>query len=160
MSNKVNPIPAGYHSVTPYLIVKGALQALEFYKKAFNAKENFRMERPDKAGTKISHSEIQIGDSRIMVADECPEMGALSPRAPTGVSLYVYTENVDALTEQAVRAGAKLIHPVQDKFYGDRSSGLKDPFGHTWFLATHIEDVSEDEVKKRAADFMKSQAKC
>ena len=150
MSATVKPIPEGYHTVTPILIVNDAASALEFYKQAFGAKELFRMERPD---GKIAHSEIRIGNSPIMLADECPEMTTRSPQSLGGspVSLYLYVEDVDALAEQAVAAGAKLVRPVEDKFYGDRSGSFEDPFGHQWHIATHKEDVPSEEIYKRAA---------
>jgi PhnB protein len=150
----VKPIPEGYHSVTPYLIVKGAARALEFYKKAFNATELFRMEGP---GGTIGHAEFQIGNSRIMLADEFPDMGARSPETVGGspVGLCIYTEDVDALFKQAVAAGGKQERPVVDQFYGDRSGTLRDPFGHQWTLATHKEDVPPEEMKRRMAAAMK-----
>lgn len=148
------PIPDGYHSVTPYLIVKGAARALEFYKKAFNAQELYRMDAP---GGMIGHAEFQIGNSRIMIADEFPDMGARSPETIGGspVGLCIYTEDVDALFKQAVAAGGKQERPVVDQFYGDRSGTLRDPFGHQWTLATHKEDVSPEEMKRRMAAAMK-----
>lgn len=149
MTSKVKPIPEGYHSVTPYLIVKGAAGAIEFYKKAFGATELMRMAQPD--GT-IGHAEIKIGDSPIMLAEEVPEMGARSPQSLGGspVSILLYVEDVDALFSQAVAAGAKVLRPVKDQFYGDRSGGVTDPFGHVWYIATHKEDLSPDELDKRA----------
>jgi PhnB protein len=147
---KVKPIPDGYHTVTPYLIVNGGAAAIEFYKKAFGAREVFRMSQPD---GKIGHAEIQIGDSRVMLADEVPEMQHRSPKSLGGspISILLYVENVDAVVDRAVRAGAKLSRPVADQFYGDRTGGLQDPFGHDWYVATHVEDVSEEEMKKRMA---------
>jgi PhnB protein len=148
------PIPEGYHTVTPYLIVKGAARALEFYKKAFNATELFRMDGP---GGGIAHAEFQIGNSRIMLSDEFPEMGARSPETVGGspVGLCLYVENVDALFKQAIAAGGKEERSVQDQFYGDRSGTLRDPFGHQWTIATHKEDVSPEEMKRRMAEMMK-----
>lgn len=150
----IKPIPDGYHSVTPYLIVKGAARALEFYKKAFNATELFRMEGP---GGTIGHAEFQIGNSRIMLADESPDMGARSPETIGGspIGLMIYTEDVDALFKQAVAAGGKQERPVVDQFYGDRSGTLRDPFGHQWTLATHKEDVPPEEMKRRMDQAMK-----
>jgi PhnB protein len=150
----VKPIPEGYHTVTPYLIVKGAARALEFYKKAFNATELYRMEGP---GGTIGHAEFQIGDSRIMIADEFPDMGARSPETIGGspVGLCIYIEDVDALFKQALAAGGKQERPVVDQFYGDRSGTLRDPFGHQWTLATHKEDVSPEEMKRRMEEAMK-----
>jgi len=146
----VKPVPEGYHTVTPYLIVSGGAKAIEFYKRALGATEKLRLESPD---GKIGHAEIEIGDSVIMLADEFPEMGAKSPQSiggtPVGICLYV--ENVDARFEQAVKAGAKIERPLQDQFYGDRSGTVIDPFGHKWTIATHIEDVSEEELSRRMA---------
>ncbi|MDQ3747161.1 MAG: VOC family protein [Acidobacteriota bacterium] len=150
MSDKVKPIPEGYGTVTPYLIVDGAARAIEFYKEAFGAEESFRMEGP---GGRVGHAEIKIGDSHVMLADEHPEMGARGPQSFGGspISLVLYVEDVDATVRRAVKAGAKLTRPVANQFYGDRTGGLEDPFGHAWYVATHVEDVSEEEMKKRAA---------
>ena len=150
MADKVKPIPDGYHTLTPYLIIKGATQALDFYKKAFGATELFRMEAP---GGKIGHAEIKIGDSPIMLADEHPEIGAVSPQTVGGcpVHLMIYVDDVDSVFNQAVAAGAKVKDPVSDKFYGDRMGGVTDPFGFLWYIATHVEDVSPEEMSKRAA---------
>jgi PhnB protein len=150
MSDKVKPIPEGYGAVTPYLIVDGAARAIEFYKQAFGAEETFRMEAP---GGRVGHAEIKIGDSHVMLADEHPEMGARGPRTIGGspISLVLYVEDVDATVGRAVEAGAKLTRPVANQFYGDRTGGVEDPFGHAWYVATHVEDVSEEEMKKRAA---------
>jgi PhnB protein len=150
MTNPVKPIPEGYHSATPYLIVKDAARAIEFYKRAFGATELLRMAAP---GGKIGHAEIKIGDSPIMLADEVPDMGALSPESLGGtpVSILLYVEDVDAVFNQAIAAGAKVQRPVKDQFYGDRSGGVTDPFGHVWYVATHKEDVSPEEMRKRAA---------
>ena len=154
----VKPIPEGYHTATPYLVVKGAAKALEFYKQAFGAKEILRFPGPD---GKIGHAEIKIGDSHIMLADEFPEMDARSPEtiggSPVGIMLYV--EDVDSRFRQAVAAGGKVVKPLQDQFYGDRSGTLTDPFGHVWTVATHKEDVSVEEMKRRAQTFMKQQGK-
>lgn len=148
-ARKVKPIPDGYHSVTPYLIVRGGARALAFYAKALGAKERFRLDM----GGKLGHAEIEIGDSVVMLADEFPEMDCRSPQAfgGTPVSLMVYVEDVDARIKQAVAAGAKLIRPVQDQFYGDRSGVLLDPFGHQWTLATHKEDLTPAQISKRMA---------
>ena len=149
----VKPIPDGYHSVTPYLILDDAARALEFYKQAFGAVELLRMPGPN---GKIGHAEIRIGDSPIMLADEAPAMGARSARSIGGspISLMVYVEDVDALVAQAVAAGGKLVRPVADQFYGDRTGGIDDPFGYHWYLATHVEDVPPDELERRAAKAM------
>jgi PhnB protein len=148
--SKAKPIPKGYHTATPYLIVKDAAKAIEFYKKAFGAAETTRMTQPD---GRIGHAEIKIGDSPIMLADEFPEMGARSPQSLGGlpVRILLYVKDVDALTSQAITAGAKVVRPVKDQFYGDRSGSLEDPFGHQWHIATHVEDVPPEEIKKRAA---------
>ena len=150
MTSAVKPIPDGYHTVTPYLIIKGAAGAIEFYKKAFGATELFRMTQPD---GRVGHAEIKIGNSPIMLADEFPEMGARSPQSLGGspVSILLYVEDVDALAGQAIAAGAKVTRPVKDQFYGDRSGSFEDPFGHHWHIATHKEDVSAEELEKRAA---------
>jgi len=150
MAEKVNPIPDGYHSVTPYLIVNDGARAIEFYKQAFGATELFRMEGPD---GRIGHAEIRIGDSHVMLADEHPQMNARSPQSFGGspVSLMLYVDDVDTTVGRAVEAGAKLTRPVADQFYGDRTGGVEDPFGHAWYVATHVEDVPPEELKKRAA---------
>jgi len=146
----VKPIPEGYHSITPYLVVRGAAKALDFYKQAFGAKELFRMPGP---GGVIMHAEIKIGDSPIMLADEAPERGATSPQSINGtaVGLMLYVPDVDAKFKQAIAAGGKEVMPVKDQFYGDRSGTLTDPFGHKWTLGTHKEDVSAEEMQKRMA---------
>jgi len=150
MTSKPKPIPDGYHTATPYLIVNGGAQAIEFYKKAFGATELMRMPQP---GGKIGHAEIKIGDSPIMLADESPAVGARSPQSIGGspVSIMLYVEDVDKIFSQAVAAGAKVKRPVADQFYGDRTGGIEDPFGHLWYIATHKEDVSPEEMRKRAA---------
>ena len=145
----VKPIPDGYHSVTPYLIIKGASDAIEFYKKAFGAVELFRLERE---GT-IGHAEIKIGDSPIMLSDEHQEMGYVGPTTLGGtpVSIMIYVDDVDTTFNKAIEAGGEQMKPLQDQFYGDRSGSLKDPFGHVWHVATHKEDVTPDEMEKRMA---------
>jgi PhnB protein len=146
----VKPIPEGYHTATPYLIVQGGAKAIEFYKNAFGATEILRMAQPD---GKIGHAEIKIGDSTIMLADESPERGSRSPQSLGGtpVSILLYVEKVDAVTQQAVAAGAKVVRPVANQFYGDRTGTVQDPFGHQWHIATHVEDVAPEELKRRAA---------
>jgi PhnB protein len=146
---QVKPIPDGYAAVTPYLTVKGAAEAIDFYKKAFGAEEIMRMPMP---GGRIAHAEIKIGGSVIMLSDESEEWKAFSPQTvgDTSVSLMLYVPDVDATVKRAVDAGATLTMPVADQFYGDRSGGLKDPFGHKWHVATHVEDVPPDEMKRRA----------
>ena len=150
MAVKVRPIPEGYHSVTPYLVVKGAAKAIDFYKKVFGAREKFRMDGP---GGTVAHAEIEIGDSVIMLADENPQHGALSPATVGGtpVSIMLYVEDVDRVAEKLTAAGAKVRRPVQDMFYGDRSGGFEDPFGHHWHVSTHIEDVTPEEIERRMA---------
>jgi PhnB protein len=145
----VKPIPDGYHAVTPYLIVKGAAAAIDFYKTAFGATEIMRMPQPD---GRVGHAELQIGDSRVMLADEFPERGFVGPQTVggTSVTLHLYVENVDKIASQTVAAGAKEIRPVQDQFYGDRSGTFQDPFGHVWNIATHKEDLTMEEIGKRA----------
>jgi PhnB protein len=152
---KVKPVPDGYHSATPYLIVDGGAKALDFYKRVFGATERMRMPGP---GGKVGHAELSIGDSVIMLADEHPEMGARGPRAFGGsaVSLVLYVTDVDATVKTAVAAGAKLLRPVEDKFYGDRSGTIEDPFGHHWHVSTHKEDVPPDELARRAAAMAKT----
>ena len=149
MSAQVKPIPDGYHSMTPYLIVDGAAKAIEFYQKVFGAIELFRLGGPD---GKIGHAELMINDSVLMLADEAPQMGALSPRTIGGspVRILLYVENVDEIVSRAVAAGAKVVRPVEDQFYGDRAGGIEDPFGHHWHVATHKEDVTPEEMKRRA----------
>lgn len=150
MTSNVKAIPDGYHAVTPYLCVRDAASAIEFYKQAFGATEIMRMADPS---GKIGHAEIRIGDSLVLLADEFPEMAFLSPQTLDGssVTLYLYVEDVDAIVNQAVAAGATLDKPVKDEFYGDRSGKLTDPFGHVWYIATRKEDLSVEEVKNRAA---------
>ena len=150
----VKPIPDGYHSVTPYLSIKGAAEAIEFYKRAFSANELFRLVAPS---GDIGHAEIKIGNSAIMLTDPCETGPFRSPQSLGGssIGLHVYVEDVDALFAQAVDAGAKVVKPVQDQFYGDRTGTLEDPFGHVWFLATHKEDLTPEEIKKRAEALFK-----
>jgi len=145
----VKPIPEGYHNVTPYLIVKGASEAIDFYKKAFGASETMRIAAP---GGKVGHAEIRIGDSAVMLADESPEMVFRSPQTlgGAGVSILLYVADVDIQFQQAIDAGAKELLPVQNQFYGDRTGTLQDPYGHIWTVATHVEDVLPEEMRKRA----------
>ena len=147
---KAKPVPEGYHTATPYLIVDGAAKALDFYQRVFGATERMRMPGP---GGKVGHAEINVGDSVIMLADEHPEIGARGPRAYGGaaVSLHLYVPDVDAVVTKAVAAGATLLRPVEDKFYGDRMGTIEDPFGHHWHVSTHLEDVPPDEMARRAA---------
>jgi PhnB protein len=152
VSHKVSPIPHGYHSVTPYLIVRNAAEAIRFYERAFGAKEHLRLAGPD---GKIGHAELKIGDSFVMLADEHPDYGAHSPETIGGsaASILLYVEDVDAAFAQAVQAGAKEVRPVQDQFYGDRAGTLQDPYGHKWSIATHIEDVPQAEIERRFRSF-------
>ncbi len=154
----VKPIPEGYHSVTPYLIVKGAADAIEFYKKAFAATEVMRFEGP---GGALGHAEIRIGDSPVMLADEYPDMGFRSPQSlgGAGVSLMVYVEQVDAVFQRAIAAGGKELRPVQNQFYGDRSGTLQDPFGHVWTISTHVEDIPLGEMHRRSQELVKQATK-
>jgi PhnB protein len=148
--SSVKPKPDGYHTATPYLIIRDASSALEFYKKAFGARELMRMPGPD---GKIAHAEIKIGDSPIMIGEESLARGARSPQTLGGspVGIFLYVEDVDAFSKQAISAGAKVLMPIQDQFWGDRYGKLTDPFGHVWDVATHKEDVPPEEMQKRAA---------
>jgi len=145
----VKPIPAGYHSLTPYLIVHDAQKALEFYKSALGAEEHVRMDAPD---GRIAHAEIRVGNSMLMLADEAPERGFNSAKSlgSTPVSLMLYTDDVDSMVKSAVQLGATATRPVEDQFYGDRMGTIVDPFGHIWHIATHMEDVSPEEMQRRA----------
>jgi PhnB protein len=156
MAGKVNPIPQGYHSVTPYLVVSDGSRAIEYYKRAFGASAVVQMPGP---GGKIGHAELKIGDSMIMLSDEMP--GNRSPQSLGGspVSIFLYVENVDSVFNEAVKAGAKADMPPQDMFWGDRFGKLTDPFGHSWALATHIEDVAPEEMKKRSQAYMEQMSK-
>jgi PhnB protein len=149
----VKPIPDGYPRVSPYLVVDGAAQAIDFYTQVLGATERMRMGAPE---GKVGHAELQIGDSVVMLADEFPDMGALSPKTVGGtpVTLGVYVEDVDATFDRAVKAGAKSLRPVENQFYGDRSGQFEDPFGHHWSVSTHVEDVPPDEMAKRAQAMM------
>lgn len=150
MATQPKPLPAGYHSITPYLIVTPASQAIEFYKTAFGATEAMRLATPQ---GKVGHAELKVGDSFVMLADEFPEWDARSPHTIGGtpVTMLLYVEDVDAVVTRAVAAGARLTRPIQDQFYGDRSGTILDPFGHQWTIATHVEDVAPEEMKRRAA---------
>lgn len=149
------PIPDGYSTATPYLIVKGAADAIEFYKRAFGATELMRMADPQ---GRVGHAELRIGNSVIMLADEQPAMGYRGPRSLGGssVSILLYLPDVDTVFERAIKAGARSQRAVQNQFYGDRSGTLEDPFGHVWTIATHVEDVPPEELERRARDYMKS----
>lgn len=152
---KVQPIPKGYNSITPYLAIRGAAEAIEFYKKAFGAMELMRM--PGPAG-KLGHVEIKVGDSKVMLADESEQMNFLGPQARGGtpVHIHVYVKDVDATVAKAVELGAKMMRQVQDMFYGDRTGAIEDPFGHFWHIATHVRDVSMAEMKRAAAEMAKA----
>ncbi len=149
----VKPIPDGYPEVIPYLAVDGAAAAIEFYENILGARERMRMPAP---ADKVGHAELELGGSVIMLADEFPDMGVLSPKTIGGspVTLSVYVEDVDAVFEAAIAAGATSVRPVEDQFYGDRSGQFEDPFGHRWSVATHVEDVPPDEMEKRMAEAM------
>ena len=156
--SKVPHIPTGYHTITPYLIVKGAARAIEFYQKALGAKQ---IERVDGPNGKVMHAELQIGDSRIMLADEMPEMGYRSATSIGGspISLYVYLPDCDNVIKQAVAEGAELKRPLENQFYGDRNGTIHDPFGHIWTIATHVEDVSREEMERRMKAEMEKRKK-
>ena len=151
----VKPIPDGYHSITPYLSIKGAADAIEFYKQAFGAIEIYRLAMPT---GEIGHAEIKIGDSSLMLADPCDETAFRSPQSLGGstVGIHLFVKDVDAQFAQAVAAGAKVVKPVEDQFYGDRNGTLEDPFGHVWFLSTHVEDLTPDEISARAEALFKN----
>ena len=144
----VKPIPEGYHTLTPYLVVQGAAAAMDFYARAFGATELVRMADPS---GKVGHAEMRIGDSPFMLADEHPEVGAVAPPATGGryATFLIYVPDVDAVFERAIAAGATEVRPIRLQFYGDRSGKLRDPYGHEWTLATHVEDVPPDEMKRR-----------
>jgi uncharacterized glyoxalase superfamily protein PhnB len=157
-SMSVKPIPEGYHTLTPFLTVRNALRAIEFYKQAFGAQERGVAKGPD---GKVMHAELKIGDSVIMLSDEFPEFGSLSPQSVGGspMGLHIYIENVDAAFDRAVKAGAQVEMPVADQFWGDRYGKLKDPFGHKWSIATHVKDMSADEMKRSMDDAMSKMQK-
>lgn len=149
----VKPIPDNYPRVNPYLCVAGAAQAIDFYAKVFGAKERMRMAAPD---GKIGHAEIEIGSSVIMLSDEYPEMNALGPKAVGGtpITMHVYVEDVDRVFASAIQAGARSIREVENQFYGDRLGMFEDPFGHRWSVASHVEDISPEEMERRGAEAM------
>jgi PhnB protein len=159
MAGKANPIPEGFHSVTPHLIVRDAAKAIEWYGKAFGAKERFRMPGPD--GRTIMHAEIQIGNSIVMMGEENPSMGCSSPKALNGspVTMMIYTTNCDQTFQQAVSAGATANMPPMDMFWGDRYGRLTDPFGHQWAIATHQKDLTPQEIEKGQKEFFAQMAK-
>ena len=147
---KAKPVPDGFHTITPYLIVDNAGAAIDFYKNAFNAREIMRMPGPD---GRVMHAELQIGDSRVMMSDANPEMGSHDPKSLGGssVSILLYVDDVDAWAKRAQDAGIKVVRPVEDQFYGDRAGTFEDPFGHSWDIHTNVEEVSPEEMEKRMA---------
>jgi PhnB protein len=149
------PIPEGYHTVTPYLVVDDAIEAIDYYKQAFGAKERMRMEAPD---GKIGHAELEIGDSLVMLSDPFPQATTRPPSELGGTSagVFLYVEDVDAVVKKAVDAGATITMEVSDQFWGDRFGSVKDPFGHSWSVATHVEDVPPEEMAERAKQAMAS----
>jgi PhnB protein len=148
---KVLAIPKGYNSITPYLIVSDAKKAIDFYKKIFGAKQVMRLDKPD---GKIAHTELKIGNSKIMLADECHEVNKHSPKMNNGcsVSIHLYVKDVDTVVKNAVKSGAKLTKPVENMFYGDRAGSLEDPYGHFWYVSTHVENVTPAQLRKRVAE--------
>jgi PhnB protein len=154
MSAKTQPIPDGYHSLTPYLIIKGAAAAIEFYKKAFGAKDHFLMNGP---GGTVAHASLTIGNSIMMLADEAPQMIALSPSTLKGtpVTMVLYVEDADTVFKRAVDAGATVRQPIENKFYGERAGTVVDPFGHIWTIMTHVEDVTPEMMDQRMKEMMK-----
>jgi PhnB protein len=154
MAKKVQPKPAGYPSLTPYLIVRGAAHAIDFYQKVFRAVPKMRLSGPD---GRVGHAELAIGDSLIMLADEAPEHGAVAPQPDHAgpVSLHLYVDDADAVVRSAEAAGAKVVRPIETKFYGDRMATIADPFGHIWHISTHVEDVPPEEIERRAAALSK-----
>jgi len=154
MGNKVKPVPDGYHNVTPYLSMKGAAAAIDFYKRAFGAIEVMRMPQPD---GRVGHAELKFGDSYVMLSDEFPELQVVGPKTVgnTTVGILLYVDDVDKTVERAVALGATIKKPVQDQFYGDRNATLEDPFGHKWTVAVHIEDVTPEQMKERMAAMAK-----
>jgi PhnB protein len=157
MPTKSNATPAGYHTVTPYLVLENAAAAIDFYKKTFGAEETLRLEHDGRVG----HAELRIGDSPVMLADAAPEMGHRGPKSfgGTPVSLMVYVADVDTVFNRAIAAGAESVRPVQDQFYGDRTGTLADPFGHIWSIGTRKEEVAPEEMRRRFEELMAAQAK-
>ena len=159
MKPATNPVPEGFHTMSPHLIVKGAAQAIDFYKKAFGAEEVMRMPGPD--GKTVMHAELKIGNSMVMLADEFPDMGCRGPQSIGGspVTLHLYVSDVDAAFNKAVKAGAKVTMPLADMFWGDRYGKLTDPFGHEWSVATHTRDLTPDQIQGEMKQFFASFAK-
>ena len=158
MANKVKPVPDGYHNITPYLVIKGAAAAIDFYKSVFGAVEIMRMPQPD---GRIGHAELKFGDSFVMLADEYPEIAVVGPQTlgNTSVGLLLYVDDVDKTVERAVANGATIKKPVADQFYGDRTGSFEDPYGHLWHIGTHKEDVPIEEIQRRAAAMMAQRQK-
>jgi uncharacterized glyoxalase superfamily protein PhnB len=155
------PIPAGHHTITPHLVIKGASEAIEFYKKAFSAEEAFRMPFPGPDGqVKIGHAELHIGDSVLYLADEFPQQGVTGPNGHSPVSLHMYVTDADAVFKRAVAAGATVTMPLADMFWGDRYGKLVDPFGHHWSIATHVEDLTPEQMEERKAAAFAAQPSC
>ncbi len=154
----VQAIPKGYHTLTPYMTVRDAARAIEFYKQAFGAEEKGVMKGPD---GKVMHAELRIGDSLFMLADEYPEFGSLSPQSTggSGMGLHIYVEDVDSSFDRAIKAGGKVEMPVSDMFWGDRYGKLVDPFGHKWSIATHKQDLSAEDIEQAQSEFMKHMPK-
>ena len=148
----VKAIPDGYHSLTPYLGIDKAGEAIEFYKKAFGATQVMRLDMPD---GRVGHAELRIGDSSLMLGTPCDQMALRNPDEHTSIGLHLYVEDVDAQFQRAVDAGATVVSEPKDQFYGDRSASVKDPFGHLWFLATHKEDLTEEQIRQRAMELFK-----
>jgi uncharacterized glyoxalase superfamily protein PhnB len=149
-----HPIPAGYHAITPHLVIKGASEAIEFYKRAFGAEELSRMPMPGKDGaTKLGHAELQVGDSKLFLADEFPDYGSVGPGASSPVSIHLYVTDAEAAFARAVEAGAKVAMPLADMFWGDRFGKLIDPFGHHWSISEHLEDLTPEQMRERMAAF-------
>ena len=159
MAKRTKAIPEGYHTITPHLSVRGAARAIEFYKRAFGAKEQMRMPGPD--GKSVMHAELKIGDSIVFLNDEVPGMGCRSPQSLGGTSgaLHLYVEDVDGAFNRAVAAGAQVRMPVSDMFWGDRYGKIIDPFGHEWGIGTHKEDLTPEEIRKRGEAFFKQMPK-
>ncbi|MCD5984845.1 VOC family protein [Pseudomonas sp. CDFA 610] len=145
----VKPIPDGYHSLTAYLVVQGAANAIQFYQKAFGFREAFRLDGPD---GRVGHAELRIGDSRLMISDGCDQGPLASPESRPPSSMHLYIENADTVFKRAVEVGAVEVAPVKDQFYGDWMGTLRDPYGHVWFIATHIEELSHEQIKARARE--------
>jgi PhnB protein len=153
-----HPIPAGYHAITPHLVIKGASEAIEFYKRAFGATELCRMPFPGQDGqVKVGHAELQFGDSKVFLADEFPEQGGLGPQGSSPVTIHLYVTDANAAFDQAVEAGATVLMPLMDMFWGDRYGKLVDPFGHHWSLAEHLEDPTPEQMKERMAAMFSGQ---